>query len=86
MSKTYTKGNVIVEEINIGDIHYEYEYGLGIKCQVVSKPIMNDEGNWEWISINENTDEKIEYFVNPEYSHYGPNLYDYKAYKVKQYI
>jgi len=23
--KTYTKGNVIVEEIKVGDIHYEYE-------------------------------------------------------------
>lgn len=86
MSKTYTKGNVIVEDINIGDIHYEYEYGVGIKCQVVSKPYMDDEGNWVWISINENTNEKIEYAVNPKYSHYGPNLYDYKAYQVKEYI
>lgn len=31
---TYTKGNVIVEKIKIGDIHYEYEYGIGIKSEV----------------------------------------------------
>jgi hypothetical protein len=29
--KTYTKGNIIVEDIKVGDIHYEFEYSLGIK-------------------------------------------------------
>lgn len=86
MSKTYTKGNVIVEDIKVGDIHYEYEFGVGIKCKVVSKPEMNDEGNWEWISVNENTDKNINYLVNPAYSHYAPNLYDHEAYRVKNYI
>ena len=34
--QTLTKGNVIVENIKIGDIHYEYEYNLGIKCEVIT--------------------------------------------------
>jgi hypothetical protein len=29
---TRTRGNVIIENIKVGDIHYEYELGLGIKC------------------------------------------------------
>lgn len=86
MSKTYTKGNVIVEEIQIGDIHYEYDMGVGIKCKVESKPYMNDEGNWIWKSINVNTNKVIEYLVNPKCSHYSANLYDYEAYKVKNYV
>ena len=35
---THTKGNIIVEEIKVGDIHYEYDMGLGIKCEVLTKP------------------------------------------------
>jgi len=38
--KTYTKGNVIVEEIKVGDIHYEYELGVGIKCEVTTLPTL----------------------------------------------
>lgn len=86
MTKTYTKGNVIVEDIKIGDIHYEYEYGVGIKCKVFTSPTMNETGQWVWESINEKSAEKIEYLVDPKYSHYSPNLYDYEAYKVKNYI
>ena len=48
---THTKGNVIVEEIKIGDIHYEYEYGTGMKCEVLTLPIRDDNGLWEWKSI-----------------------------------
>jgi hypothetical protein len=29
---------------------------------------------------------EIDYLVNPKYSHYSSNLYDYEAYKVKHYI
>ena len=50
---TRTKGNVIVEEINVGDIHYEYDMGMGIKCKVVTKPEFSEmSGGWEWESEN----------------------------------
>jgi hypothetical protein len=86
MSKTHTKRNVIVEDIKIGDIHYEYEMGLGIKCEVISKPILNQDGQWEWESKNCNSGTVIGYLVDPKYSHYSANLYDYEAYNVKFYI
>lgn len=84
--KTYTKGNVIVEDIKVGDIHYEYEWGAGMKCEVLTPPIQDEEGNWIWKSKNVNTGKEITYIVNPEYPHYSANLYDYEAYQVDQYI
>lgn len=86
-NKTYTKGNVIVEDIKVGDIHYEYEFGVGIKCRVITLPEFNEEdGVWEWQSENLKTYEVINYGVHPEYPHYGPNLYDYEAYVVNHHI
>lgn len=83
---TYTKGNVIVENIEIGDIHYEYEYGIGIKVKVLTKPTLNEDGQWVWKSENVNSGKIIDYLVTPEYSHYSANLYDYEAYNVKHYV
>ncbi len=83
---THTKGNVIVEEIKVGDIHYEYDLGLGIKTKVLTKPKLNEEGNWVWKSKNLNSNKEIDYLVNPKYSHYSANLYSYEAYNVKHYI
>ena len=84
--KTRTKGNIIVEEIKIGDIHYEYVYNLGVKSEVLTKPLKNSDGNWIWTSRNLISDKDIEYMVNPDYPHYSVNLYDYEAYTVKKYI
>ena len=79
---THTKGNVIVENINIGDIHYEYDLGCCIKSTVLTKPELNVDGNWAWQSKLSDGKE-ITYIVNPEYPHYSTNLYDYEAYTVK---
>ena len=49
-NKTRTRGNVIVEDIKIGDVHYEYEYGVGIKCEVITLPELNEDGQYEWES------------------------------------
>jgi len=85
--KTLTKGNVVVEDIEIGDIHYEYELGVGIKSQVLTKPKLDKNGCWVWESRNLNTNEIINYLVNPKYPAYiSLNLYDYEAYIVKHYI
>lgn len=83
---THTKGNVIVEDINIGDIHYEFEYNVGIKCEVISKPVRDDNGYWTWQSKNLNNGDIIDYAVNEKYSHYSANLYDYEAYRVNQWL
>jgi hypothetical protein len=78
--KTMTKGNVIIEDITIGDIHYEIEYGCGIKCEVISLPVRDENGYWSWQSKKINDGRIIEYGVSEGMSHYGPNLYDYEAY------
>lgn len=79
---TLTKGNVIVENIKIGDIHYEFEYGMGIKCEVITLPIRDAEGYWSWKSKNLNTGKIIGYGVREGFAHYSNNLYDYEAYQV----
>ena len=90
--KTRTRGNVIVENIKIGDIHYEYDLGFGIKCEVVTQPILED-GRWSWQSKNVNTGVIIDYAIgdvngeNYSFSQqFGVKLYDYEAYKGLQYV
>lgn len=83
--ETHTKGNVIVQNIKVGDTHYEYEYGVGIKLKVLTKPRWIEDG-YEWKSKCIETGKIINYFINPKYSHYSSNLYDYEAYKGVKYI
>jgi len=87
--RIYTRGNVEVQNIKVGDIHYEFEYGCYIKCKVISLPIStpNSDGTpyWTWKSEYINTDgtmsgKIIDYGVDPEYSHYSSKLYDHEAY------
>ncbi len=82
MSKTHTKGNVIVEEIKVGDIHYEYEMGIGMKLEVVSLPKRSSEGQWTWQSKMVSSGKVVNFLVTEGMSHYSANLYDYEAYKV----
>ena len=84
---TYTKGNVIVENIKIGDIHYEYEYNVGIKVEVITLPTKNEDNFWSWKSkVCSKPEVTIDYGVTEGMAHYAPNLYDYEAYKVKHLI
>ncbi len=78
---THTKGNVIVENIKIGDTHYEYGMGICIKSEVISLPIRDEDGYWTWQNKG-NNERIIDYGVNEKYPHYSVNLYDYEAYKV----
>lgn len=80
--KTLTKGNVIVEDIKIGDIHYEFQYGVGIKCKVLTQPVLDENDCWTWQSENLKTGKIIDYFVRKGMEHYSANLYDYEAYNV----
>jgi hypothetical protein len=87
--KKRTKGGVILEDIKIGDIHYEYEHGMCVKSRVIEGIMQteNDEDSsstWEWKAVHilpDGSDGRvIDYAVNDKYTHYGPNLYDYQAY------
>ena len=83
---TKTKGNVVVENIKIGDIHYEFEYGVGIKCEVITMPVRDNEGLWTWQSKNLLTGKIIDYAVKEGFEHYSSNLYDYIAYHVNRWM
>lgn len=83
---TLTKGDVIVEEIKLGDVHYEFEYGVGVKSEVISLPVRDEEGYWSWKSRNLKTGRELEYGVKEGMGHYGPNLYTYPAYEVNHWI
>jgi len=78
----YTKGDVLVNKIKIGDIHIEYGYGMSIKVEVISIPVctVQEGGNnyWTWQSkIVDNPDKIIDYGVSENHSHYAPELYNY---------
>jgi len=83
---THTRGNIIVENIKIGDIHYEFDLNIGIKCEVVSQSIRNIDGLWTWESKSLKTGKIINYGVSEENSAYAPKLYDYEAYKTNHWI
>lgn len=80
--KVYTSGDVVVNEIKVGDVHYEYDYGVEIKSTVISLPERDEDGLWTWKSKTD-SGKVIDYAVNEKYAHYSPNLYTYRAYKTK---
>jgi hypothetical protein len=79
-----TQGNVIVNDINIGDIHYDYNCGLCIKSQVTTSPVRNDDGVWTWHSKEIPSGKNIEYMVVEGFMQYSPKLYSYEAYFLPQ--
>lgn len=79
MKRILTKGNVEVQNIKIGDIHYEFDYGLCIKSEVLTLPVEKDK-YWTWKSKNLKTGKEIDYGVHEDYSHYSVKLYDFEAY------
>lgn len=90
--RTKTRGNVIVEDIKIGDIHYEYEYNFCIKTEVVTQPELK-EGMWTWKSKNVNSGSIIDYSIADANSRVGKyndqfavKLYDHEAYIGAKYV
>lgn len=76
-----TKGNVVVDKIKIGDIHFEFDLGLGIESEVITLPVRSSDGVWAWKSKNVRTGKEIDYMVNEKFpACYSVNLYDYEAY------
>lgn len=79
--KTYTKGDVIVQEIKVGDIHYEFEYGQKATLKVLTLPKWDGKG-WSWKSRCIEKGRTVRYYANHELPQYNPNLYTYEAYSV----
>ena len=79
------KLNVSVNEIKVGDIHYEFGYGMCIKSEVTSQPTRSEDGYWTWQSKQVDGDRVIDYGVREGMTHYGPNLYDYDAYSINDF-
>lgn len=85
--KLKTKGGVIVEDIKVGDVHYEFEYGVGVKSQVIEAPVRDENGCWSWKSKNLKTGQEINYSFDEEFPAFHQiNLYDYEAYHVNMWI
>ena len=78
--RIFTGGNVEVQNIKVGDIHYEYEHGFFVKVEVLTLPQSDREGRWYWQSRDLKKNNKIDYLVTEGSSHYAPKLYDYEAY------
>lgn len=84
MEKVLTKGGINVPDIKVGDIHYEYGYGHCIESKVLTLPQRDEEGFWSWKSQDVNSGIVIDYGMREGYTHYSPNLYNYKAYTITQ--
>lgn len=85
-----TRGNVVVEDIKIGDIHYEYGYFKEeIKAQVMSLPVCKEVDGRMQCSWNaqildcpdkSRIGEIVSYLVTDGFQHYSDPLYTYQAY------
>ena len=80
MKDVLTRGDVIVNNIKVGDIHYEFEWGCMIKSEVLTVPERDEDGLWSWRSKNLLSGNEINYSVHEKYSHYSSKLYTYEAY------
>ena len=78
--KTTTRGNIVVEEIKVGDIHFEFSGKWCIKSEVLTEPKLDGAGVYHWKSKNLTNGEEFEYMVNSLYPHYSMKLYDHEAY------
>ena len=81
MSKTLTKGNIIIEDIRVGDIIYEYEtsLGLGIKSILIEEPVLDGEV-WRFKTKIQSNGKIINYSQSKNYPHYGLNIYSSPVY------
>ena len=74
---TRTKGDVIVEEIRIGDIIYHYKNGEGSMLKITRRPYFN--GEYWVIKYTDLKTKRVGFFFiyNDDI---GPEIYTYKKY------
>lgn len=70
-----TRGDVQVNDIEVGDTLYELDMGRVITSVVKTSPERDSEGEWRWISVNILTGRDIHYLVSEKYPEYAPKLY-----------
>lgn len=81
MTKLRTKGNVIVQDIKVGDIHYDFEYGAYIEMRVIKAPEKVSDHLWQWEVEDTETGTRCLYSLSESCPSYlAPNLYNYIAY------
>lgn len=87
MEVTRTRGDIIINDLKIGDIVWECEYGTCEAFEITTKPEVKDEV-WHWKARHCKTDKIIDYSMadanseNGKYnSQFGLKLYSYEAYK-----
>lgn len=86
MMQVTKAGEVIVEFIEIGDVHYEFSGDVGCKMTVITEPTLNSAGNYMWESKSLKTGKIHKMMVNPQFPQYAPKLYTQQAYNVKDWI
>lgn len=89
--RIFTKGNVEIQNIKVGDIHWEFFNGFYIKSKVLTSPKKEkrkEDNYYTWESeVVETTTNKelgsiIKYGQSDSYPHYGLNIYDHPAYMI----
>ncbi len=68
-----TRGGVVIEEMKIGDILYESEMGMEIQFEVISKPVIENDGERDTATWNGKVIPEgkiVEYVVTDGYQHY----------------
>jgi len=80
MSLSYNK----LKEIKVGDTLYDCEAGINIEFKVSESPteyynesLKSNQLSWKGITPD---GEEIKFLITENLSHYGPNIYTYKAY------
>jgi hypothetical protein len=75
------------EDMNIGDIFYECQSGINLKCKVLTRPEYTNEvysgiakRHWKWVAENVYNGDKINYGLTEGFEHYGPRLYSEPQY------
>lgn len=66
--------------LSIGDKVYEYCYGVELESTVIRVPFTEGDGMYAKLLCKGKDGAVIEYGINKDYQHYGPNIYNYRAY------
>lgn len=72
----------IAKQLEVGDIFYECEYGVGITLETTTKPIRTEDGQWKWTaeivdtSCNKSFEvgTAVDYMITEGFAHYGPKI------------
>ena len=71
------------DNLNVGDVFYECQYGINIKVEVITRPKYTLEDNrrhWVWIGKNVCDGSIINYALTEGLDHYGPRIYSEPQY------